>query len=112
MDLDIREVLEGAKELKVASEQLMAKTQLLQAKAARQTTEENRWIVVEGELLCDSPVCVTRLNESVRPLPRSEERVQQLCKQIVDCKTEAEAVELVPQLKVLLHDALEELRGK
>ena len=97
------ELLERTKELRVASEELMAKTHLL---------EENRWLVMEGaELLCDSPVCVTLLHESVCPMPPFEERVQQVRKQIVACKTEAEAVELVQQLNALLHDALEELRG-
>ena len=105
MDLDIREVLEGAKELRVASEQLMAKTKLLQAKAAR-LTENNRWVVMRGtELLRDSPVCVTRLDDIVCPMPSFEERVQQLC------RLEEEAVELVQQLKALLHDRTEELRG-
>jgi len=47
----------------------------------------------------------------VCPMPPFEERVQQVRKQIVACKTEAEAVELVQQLNALLHDALEELRG-
>jgi len=35
MDLDIRELKKRAKELSVASEQLMAKTQLLKAQTAR-----------------------------------------------------------------------------
>jgi len=134
MDSDIREVLEGAKELRVASEQLMAKTQLLQAKATRlcalacfgvsvakhgatrlkpfgaEMTEQKRWLVMEGaELLYDSPVCVTRLDDIVCPLPPFEERVQQLCKQALTCKTEAEAAVLTQQLKALLHDRIEQI---
>ena len=133
MDSDIREVLEGAKELRIASEQLVAKTQLLQAKATRlcalacfgvsvakhravrlipfgtEMTEENRWLVMEGaELLYESPICVTRLDHTVCPMPPFEERVQQLCKQALGCKTEAEAAELAQQLKALLHDHIEQ----
>jgi len=103
-DLDIREVLEGAKELRVASDQLMAKTHLLQAKAAR-LTEKNRWVARGTDLLCDSPVCVTRPDDIVSPIPPFEERVLQLC------NLEEEAGELVQQLKALLHDRIEELRG-
>jgi len=74
--------------------------------------EENRWLVMErAELLRDSPVCVTRLDDIVCPMPPFEERVQKLCKQVVACKTEAEAEELVHQLKALLHDHIEQLRG-
>ena len=42
---------------------------------------------------------------------RFEERIRQLCKQVVACKTEAEAEELAQQLKALLHDRIEQLRG-
>jgi len=74
--------------------------------------EENRWLVMEGaKLLSDSPVRVIRLHETVCPMPPFEERVQQMCKQIVACKTEEEAVELVQQLKALLHDRIEHLKG-
>ena len=103
MNPDTMELLERTKELRVASEELMAKTHLL---------DGDRWLVMEGaKLLYDSPVCVTLLHETACPMPPFEERVQQLRKQIVACKTEAEAVELVQQLNALLHDALEELRG-
>jgi len=49
-------------------------------------------------------------------VPPFENRVQQLCKQLVVCRTEAEVVELAEQLNALLDDRIEQLakiqRGK
>jgi len=49
-------------------------------------------------------------------VPPFEKRVQQFCKQLVVCRTEAELVELAEQLKALLDDRIEKLtkghRGK
>jgi len=40
-----------------------------------------------------------------------QERIRQLCKQVVASKTESEAVELAQQLKALLHGRIEHPGG-
>lgn len=40
-----------------------------------------------------------------------EKEVKELCKQIVACGTEQEAIELARNLRVLLHERVEHLRG-
>ena len=44
-------------------------------------------------------------------MPSFEERVQDLCKQVTACETDTEAVELVRQLQLVLHERIEHLRG-
>jgi hypothetical protein len=44
-------------------------------------------------------------------MPSFAERVQQLCKDVIACDTEAEAMERTRQLQMLMHERIELLRG-
>lgn len=41
-----------------------------------------------------------------------EERVRDLCERVARSTSETEAIELARQLQILMHDRVEELRGK
>jgi hypothetical protein len=48
----------------------------------------------------------------LRPVSSFDEQVKELCAKVIACQTEHQAVELLKELRLLLHERIEELRSR